>query len=161
MAPEAHFSLFDGDRLNRLFALLHAPQEGRYRVIKRCVIVVLLTWIPVAVLALYGGLLGGGMTTTNFFADFAAHAQFLIAMPLFMLAEPIVEVSTRTADRQFIDCGIIRAQDLPKLHRVHVMLRRLRACRCGRISRSSPSHTHCRWPFWCRNSPRSHCQRGM
>jgi hypothetical protein len=126
VAPEAHFSLFDGDRLNRLFAVLHAPQDGRFRVIKRCVIVVLVTWVPVAVLALYSGLLGGGMTTTNFFADFAAHAQFLIAMPLFMLAEPIVEVSTRTADRQFIDCGIIRAQDMQKLHRVHVMIRRLR-----------------------------------
>ncbi|HEY4340028.1 MAG TPA: hypothetical protein VGM97_08790 [Steroidobacteraceae bacterium] len=126
MAAEAHFSLFDGDRLNRLFAVLHAPQDGRFCILKRCAIVVMLTWVPVAVLAVCNGLFGGGMVTTNFFADFAAHAQFLIAMPLFMLAEPIAEVSTRTADRQFIDCGIIRAQDMQKLHGVHVMIRRLR-----------------------------------
>jgi hypothetical protein len=125
-SPDVPFSLFDGDRLNRVFAVLHAPQDGRFRMLKRCVIVVLLTWVPVAVLALFGGLFGGGIATTNFFADFAAYAQFLIAMPLFMLAEPFVEASTRIADRQFVDCGIVRTQDVNELHRVHCLIRRLR-----------------------------------
>ena len=30
------------------------------------------------------------MIATNFFADFAAYAQFLIGMPLFIIAEPIM-----------------------------------------------------------------------
>jgi hypothetical protein len=125
-SPDVPFSLFHGDRFNRLFAALHASQDARFTILKRCVIVVMLTWVPVAVLALWSGLYGGGMTTTNFFADFAAHAQFLIAMPLFMLAEPIVEASTRIADRQFVDCGIIRPQDLHQMRRVHVLIRGLR-----------------------------------
>ena len=122
----APFSLFAGDRLNRVFGLLHAHQNSRFAVLRRCGMVIALTWIPVAVLALCSGLYGGGLTTTNFFADFAAHAQFLIAMPLFMLAEPIVEASTRTADRQFVDCGIIPADDMRKLHHLHALMRRLR-----------------------------------
>jgi hypothetical protein len=90
------------------------------------VIVVLLTWVPVALLALHGGLAGGGLITTNFFADFAAHAQFLIAMPLFMLAEPIVEASTRDAARQFLTCGIIRAEDHPRVYGIQSQVKRLR-----------------------------------
>ena len=94
--------------------------------LKRSVIVVLLTWVPVALLALHGGLAGGGLITTNFFADFAAHAQFLIAMPLFMLAEPIVEASTRDAARQFLTCGIIRAEDHPRIYGIQSQVKRLR-----------------------------------
>jgi hypothetical protein len=120
------FSLFNGDSLNRAFAQLGAPENGRFRVLKRSGIVVVLTWVPVALLAAYGGLAGGGLATTNFFADFAAYAQFLIAMPLFMLAEPIVEASTRDSARQFISCGIIRAEDHQHLYRLHARLRRLR-----------------------------------
>ena len=67
---------------------------------------VLLTWVPVALLALLGGNYGGGVVATNFFADFSAYAQFVIAMPLFMLAEPIIDTSTRSAAREFVADGI-------------------------------------------------------
>lgn len=120
------FSLFSGDWMNRGFALLGAPESGRLRVFKRCVIVVALTWIPVALLAAYGGLAGGAVATTNFLADFAAHIQFLIAMPLFMLAEPIADASTRDSARQFVSCGIIRPEDHRRLYRLHARIRLLR-----------------------------------
>ena len=144
--PDAtvRFSLFSGDWLNRAFAWLGVPEDARYRVLKRSVIVVFLTWIPVALLALYGGLAGGGSTTTNFFADFAAHAQFLIAMPLFMLAEPIVEASTRDSARQFITCGIIRLKIIRGSTR---STSRSSGCasRTRRRSSALSSPTRCRW----------------
>jgi len=120
------FSLFSGDWLNRGFGLLGAPQDGRWRILKRSLLVVAFTWVPVAVLAMFGGFASGGVSTTNFFADFAAHAQFLIAMPLFMVAEPIVEASTRDSARQFISCGIIRSEDHERLYGLHARVRRLR-----------------------------------
>jgi hypothetical protein len=86
------FSLFDGDWLNRAFARLRAPQDGRFRrALKRCgIIVVTLTWVPVALLAAYGGLAGGGLTTTNFFADFAAYAPAIPAPCADPAAAPLV-----------------------------------------------------------------------
>ncbi len=120
------FSLFAGDLLNRVFARAGVPEHSRFQVLKRSMIVVLLTWLPVALLALCGGPAGGGTITTNFFADFAAYAQFLIAMPLFMLAEPIVEASTRDAARQFLTCGIIRAEDHQRAYLLHGQIKRLR-----------------------------------
>jgi hypothetical protein len=119
--PEAvpgsvHFSLFESDGLHRLYARLHIGRFAPFRLLKRCALALLLTWIPVALLALMGPYSHHGWVATNFFADFAAYAQFLIAMPLFVLAEPVVDASTRGAAKQFIACGTIRSRDRPRLY---------------------------------------------
>jgi hypothetical protein len=119
------FSLFDGDWLNRVYAALHVSKHAPYRLSKRCAIVVILTWVPVAFFALLGGFVGGGLVATNFFADFAAYAQFLVAMPLFVIAEPIIDQSTRAAARQFISCGIIKPEDSQRLYRLHARIKQL------------------------------------
>jgi hypothetical protein len=120
------FSLFEGDWLNRVYAALHVSKYTRYRLLKRCALVVVLTWVPVALFALLGGFVGGGLVATNFFADFAAYAQFLIAMPLFVVAEPLVDESTRGAARQFVSCGIIRPEDSQRLYLLHARIKQLR-----------------------------------
>lgn len=125
-APEASFSLFEDDRLHRVYNALGLGNHVRFRIVKRSLVVVMLTWVPVALLALQQGLYGGGVSPTNFFADFAAYAQFLAAMPLFMAGEPIVELNTREAARQFISCGIIQEADLPRVYRVHAIIERAR-----------------------------------
>jgi hypothetical protein len=125
-SPTVHFSLFDGDGLQRLYGRLGLSKPSRYRLIKRCTLMVLLTWVPVALLAWMGGNFGGGLVATNFFADFAAFAQFVIAMPMFMLAEPIIDTSTRRAAREFVSDGIVRAEDWPRLERIDVQIKRLR-----------------------------------
>jgi hypothetical protein len=63
-----------------------------------------LTWVPVAGLALLGGsrYVGLRIDGANFFADFAAYAQFLIALPLFVVAEAIVGRATRDAAAEFV-----------------------------------------------------------
>ena len=120
------FSLFEGDRLQFVYARLGLSNDARFYLVKRCLFAVTLTWVPLAVLALRQGLVGGGISATNFFADFAAYAQFLLAMPLFMLAEPIIESSTREAATQFLTCGIVKAEDASGVYRVHAMIRRAR-----------------------------------
>jgi hypothetical protein len=123
---EVHFSLFEGDGLRRLYGKLRLSKFSRFPLLKRCMLMVLLTWVPVALLAWMGGNYGGGLVATNFFADFAAYAQFVIAMPLFMLAEPIIDTSTRSAARAFVSDGIVRAEDRSRLERINVQIKRLR-----------------------------------
>ncbi len=122
----AQFSLFDSDGLHRLYATLHIGRYTRFRLLKRCALAVLMTWIPVALLSLVGPYSHREWGATNFFADFAAYAQFLIAMPLFVLAEPVVDASTRGAAKQFVSCGIIRARDCPRLYGWNAQLAILR-----------------------------------
>jgi hypothetical protein len=118
--------LFEGDTLQFVYAQLGLSNDARFYLVKRCLAAVTLTWVPLAVLALRQGLVGGGISATNFFADFAAYAQFLLAMPLFMLAEAIIESSTREAARQFLTCGIVKPEDVPQVYSVHATIQRAR-----------------------------------
>lgn len=122
----ARFSLFDSDGLHRLYAALHLGRYTRFRLLKRCALAILLTWVPVALLSLVGPYSDHEWGATKFFADFAAYAQFLIAMPLFVLAEPIVDASTRGAAKQFISCGITRPRDCSRLYGWNVQIASLR-----------------------------------
>jgi hypothetical protein len=124
-----HFSLFEGDGLQRVYRRLHLSKFSRFGLLKRCALMVLLTWIPVALLALIGGNYGGGLVATNFFVDFAAYAQFLIGLPLFMVAEPIIDTSTRSAAREFVSGGIVRAEDSSRLEHINRQIKRLRTSR--------------------------------
>jgi hypothetical protein len=123
---EVPFSLFEGDGLQIVYTRLGLSNWTRFRLTKRCLLAVMLTWVPVAMLALWRGFVGGGASPTNFFADFAAYAQFLVAMPLFVLAEPIIDSSTREAAQQFLMCGIIKPEDGHTVNRIHAVIRRAR-----------------------------------
>jgi hypothetical protein len=120
------FSLFDGDWLNRVYSKLSISSHARFGIFKRCMAVVMLTWIPVAILALVSGHASGGLIATNFFADFAAYAQFLVGLPLFMVAEPVIDRSTRGVAKQLISCGIVRPEDRGRLYDVHRLIARMR-----------------------------------
>lgn len=50
-----------------------------------------------------------------------------------MLAEPIIDTSTRSAAREFVSDGIVRAEDWPRLERINVQIKRLRTSLASRI----------------------------
>jgi hypothetical protein len=138
-APSAEragtFSLFQDDGLHAVYAHLGLGSHTRHWLSRRCLTLVLLTWVPVALLAWRQGLVDTAITPTNFFADFAAYAQFLVALPLFVAAEVIIDRSTREAADQFVACEIISAQDRPAVDRLHGFI--------GRLSRSRWSDAAC------------------
>ena len=125
-APQTPFSLFEGDWLRRTWASLGLGTHTRFPIVKRCLVAILITYVPMAILAWRQGLTGNALTPTNFFADFAAYAQFLIGLPLFLIAEVIIDGSTREAAEQFTRCRIIRVEDAPRINRVNETLKRLR-----------------------------------
>lgn len=125
-STEVQFSLFERDGLQRLYGKWGLSKFSRFPLLKRCALMVLLTWVPVALLAWVGGNYGGGLVATNFFADFAAYAQFLVGLPLFMLAEPIIDNSTRSAARAFVSDGIVQAEDRSRLERLNGQIKCLR-----------------------------------
>jgi hypothetical protein len=120
------FSLFSHDWMTRVYRKLRVSGHVRFALVKRCALVIMLTWVPLAMLAVYGGLVDTSPTVRNFFADFAAYAQFLVAMPLFVIFEPIMDFHTRAAAEQFISCGVIRPDERSRLRDVHALIARLR-----------------------------------
>jgi hypothetical protein len=120
------FSLFENDRARRVFALFGIGMHGRWRVTRRAVALALFTYAPMALLATLQKLAGVEVSPTNFFADFAAYAQFLVALPLYLYAEPVIDASTREAARQFVGCGLIRPRDRDEVLRIHATVRRAR-----------------------------------
>ena len=119
------FSLFDGDRVNRLFSSLGVGGRRARDLVARCLILVGLTWVPLAVLAFLGGL-GKGPGGENFFKDIAAYMQLVLGLPLFVVAERIISVHTRKAASQFVSTGAIRHQDAARLSKFHSTIERFR-----------------------------------
>lgn len=105
------FSLFEGDLFNRIFARLHLHQKRISGVLGRIAILVLLTYVPLALLAAIEGLSFGQPAAMNFFYDIAAYAQFLIGIPLFILAESQISIHTREAAKRFSHSGVLSEHD--------------------------------------------------
>ncbi len=124
--PRTPFSLFEGDWLQRTWASMGLGTHTPFPIVRRCLLAMLITYVPMAILAWRQGLIDTALTPTNFFADFAAYAQFLVGLPLFLIAEVIIDGSTREAADQFTRCGIIGREDAPRINQVNATLKRLR-----------------------------------
>ena len=74
----------------------------------------LLAWVPLAGLALLDGVLHQG-ATIPFWPSVGTHVRFLLAIPLFFLAEALFD--TRVADvlRRMLEIGLILPGDRPRL----------------------------------------------
>ncbi len=120
------FSLFDGDLLNRVFSRIGLQSRRGVDIAGRCLVAVALTWVPMAILAVLQGLYSTRIDARNFFADYAAYAQCLVALPLFIIGERIVTRSTREAANEFLDTGVVDPGDLEVVDGIHREVERLR-----------------------------------
>jgi hypothetical protein len=125
----APFSLFNGDLLNRGFNQLGLNGRRAAHIAARCLLLVNVTWVPMAILALSQGLVSATIDGRNFFADYAAYAQFLVAVPLFVVAERVVNRNTREAARDFLTTGVIGHADRDRIAALHRRIRELRLWR--------------------------------
>ncbi len=111
----SQFSLFEGDLVNRGFASLGIGGRKLQHILARMIIVIAVTWLPMAIFSLFVDLPADATTSQRFFYDFAAYAQFLIGIPLFIIAERVVSINTLEASEDFHQTGVIPAEDLHSL----------------------------------------------
>lgn len=122
----SQFSLFEGDLVNRVFAKFHIGGRHPLHIFARMVFVIAVSWVPMALLAALTPLPPNPAPSELFFYDFAAYAQFLIGIPLFILAERVVGTNTLEAARDFAESGIISAAEKPRLAAIERKLAALR-----------------------------------
>jgi hypothetical protein len=110
---EDDFSLTDGGLMYRLLTsagLITPDSPNRAR---RIVVISLLTWIPALILAVFGGVAWGSKVRIPFLLDFVAHIRFLIAVPLLIAAESIVDSRVKAYVNHFANSGLVQEDQIP------------------------------------------------
>ncbi len=107
------FSLVLGGPLYQLWRRLHATGPGLELLTRRLIGIPLVAWLPLLVLTAFEGVAIGHAVPVPFLYDLDAHARFLVAIPLFLVAEIVVHQRIRPVVRQFVDAGIVTPEALP------------------------------------------------
>ena len=118
--------LFDGGPPYRLQRSLGLLKPNEPRMVWRVALAVLVGWVPLAVLTAAQDLALGADRTRSLLFDFAVYARFLIAAPLFIVAEPVCVSRLGRTVRHFLDAGLVRETDRARFDAVVASTRRLR-----------------------------------
>jgi len=114
--PPSHtgFSLLAGGPTHWLQQRLGLIKPGSPNLWRRAALGVLVTWVPLLVISASEGLAFGHRVKLPFLYDFAAYTRFLVAIPLLILAEGLVERRVTDAARHFIQAGLISDTDVSR-----------------------------------------------
>ena len=110
------FSLVLGGPLFQLLRKAHLEGEAQELLHRRIIASVLLTWFPLLIFSILGGVVGG-VGRVPFFHDIEVHARFLVALPILIAAELLVNSRMRTAVRRFIEWRIVPPEQRPLFHK--------------------------------------------
>ena len=104
---------FDAGPYDRLPQPLGVTSVDVRACVRRAAVAVLVAWVPLALLSAWEGYAIGPSARESFLLDVAAHARFLVALPLFVLADAVVLPKLGVIVRQFMTSGIVQPPDKP------------------------------------------------
>jgi hypothetical protein len=120
------FSLALGGPLFQLLRRGRLTDDALGLVRRRIAFFAMITWAPLLVLsALQGSLLGGGRSM-SFLSDIGSHLRFLVAVPLLIIAEPVVHRRMRPMVDQFQVRGLVQPRQMGRFADALSEARRLR-----------------------------------
>ena len=93
----------------------------------------MVTWVPLLVLAIIGGRALGRAPRESFLLDFATYARFFAAIPLLIVAEVVVGPRLRAAGLRFVREGFVRPPDLPAFEAAVARVARRRESRVAEL----------------------------
>jgi len=103
--------LIEGGPTYRIEKRLGLVREQSPRVLRRALLSVLVTWIPLLVLSILQGTAIRHRVAIPFLRDFAVHARFLLAVPLLLFAETVLGPHLGRASLHFIHSGVVLEED--------------------------------------------------
>jgi hypothetical protein len=101
------FSLVLGGPLYQLLRKAHISGDALELVRRRAIVIALLAWLPLLVLSLLEGRAFGESVAVPFLRDLEVHIRFLVALPLFVVAELVVHDRMRFVLWQFLERKLI------------------------------------------------------
>ena len=115
-------SLVKGGLLFRFLVRIGLMRTDLAPVHRRAVLAALLTWLPLLVLSALQGTAFGDAVHLPFLNDLPASARFLLAIPLFLVAEPVIERRVNLIGRHIVRSGMVKEAEVPAYE---AMVRRL------------------------------------
>lgn len=107
------FSLILGGPLYQLLLKTRLARPPLKLLHRRMLVIPALAWLPLLALTLFERHALGGVSVP-FLHDIETYARFLVAMPLLILAEPVVHSWTREIVWQFRERGIVPVESMPR-----------------------------------------------
>jgi hypothetical protein len=108
------FSLVLGGPLFQFLRRSHLSDDAMELARRRIIVISLIAWLPLLALsALEGQALRGG-AAVPFLMDVEAHARFLVALPLLIVAELVVHQRMRLVVRQFLERNLVPEHASPR-----------------------------------------------
>jgi len=104
---DSEFSIIRGGLLDNLLTLLRISKVDKDSTFRKIIFYSSITWIPLLVLSAYEGLFWGKGIELPFLKEFATHIRLLIAVPLFVVAEVIVDGHVKVSLGQFNRSGLL------------------------------------------------------
>lgn len=120
------FGLVSGGPSHRIAALLGFKAPTRSQRLLRVLILILVTWAPLAILSAMAGHATGDHIRKPFFHDPEASARFLLVLPLLELAEIYVAISLAVQARHFLERGIVPERERGRFEAAQADARKLR-----------------------------------
>jgi hypothetical protein len=107
MPAEEDFSLVIGGPLFQALRRTRLSGEGLQLLRRRIVVLATIAWLPLLALSVLDGNALGNAVAVPFLKDIDAHARFLVALPLLVLAEIVVHRRMRPVVTQFVTLGLV------------------------------------------------------
>ena len=101
------FSLVLGGPLFQIFRRAYLSGSALELLRRRVLVIAMISWLPLLLLAGLQGYASGTTVRLPFLYDLDAHARFLIALPLLLVAELFVHRRMQNVVRQFLERGLI------------------------------------------------------
>ena len=125
LQDEPEFSLMLGGPLYQLYLRTKLAQAPLELLIRRMVDIPLICWLPLLLLAAGGARLTDGVPVP-FLRDFEVHIRFLLALPLLIASEVLVQSRIQKVVAQFPARGLIAPQDHERFENIVASAMRLR-----------------------------------
>jgi len=106
-AAPPDFSLVLGGPLYQLWRRSRLSGDTLELLHRRVLVLTVVAWAPLLLLSVVEGTAWGGRVTLTFLHDVALHARLLVALPLLIVAELVVNRRMGATVRQFFDRGLI------------------------------------------------------
>ena len=107
-------SLVLGGPLFQLYRRARLAGDAGELLHRRVLVITSVAWVPLLLLSAFSGHALGGSIKVPFLHDIEAHARFLVALPILIVAELFVHLRSRPVVEQFVERRIVIPEEIPK-----------------------------------------------
>jgi hypothetical protein len=120
------FSLVGGGRSRRVLTRLGLSGPDGRGVVKQAAVLAAVTWAPLLVLSAVQGLALSPSLRVPFLEDLLVHVRFLVALPLVVLAQAVIDRWGGKALQHILTSGLVKAEHAPQVEAAVRMVTALR-----------------------------------